>query len=348
MKLVEPDRDYVGKDVFVGIDVHKKTYAVTARCEGLVVKKFTQLADPAQLSQSLLRWFSGARIAAVYEAGFSGFGLYRHLIAKGIKCLVVNPASLEVESNNRVKTDKRDASRMAEKLEDDKIVGIYVPSLQEELDRQYQRTRSQLVKSRVRIANQLKGKLLEFGFLSPTDDQVVSAKFISKIRRLSFPVELEFCVSTIISQWEHLTKLIRETERKIKEQIANGSRQIQIIRSVPGFGDISTITISTEIASFLRFRNEKTIFSYVGLTPSEHSSGEHRRLGNISRQGSSRLRHVLTEAAWRAIKQDSSLGEAFFRIAARRGKKKAIVAIARKLVGRIRACVWNDVEFVTT
>ena len=103
--------------------------------------------------------------------------------------------------------------------------------------------------------------------------------------------------------------------------------------------------MSTEIINFLRFRNEKTTFSYVGLTPCEYSSGEHRRLGNISRQGSGRLRHILIEAAWRAIKQNKSLAEAFERIASRRGKKKAIVAIARKLIGQIRACIWNDMEY---
>ena len=181
--------------------------------------------------------------------------------------------------------------------------------------------------------------------LSPDDDKVVSAKLIARIRRLDLAEELRFCINLIISQWEHITGLIREAEKKIRDQIANGNRQVKIIKSVPGFGDISTIIVSTEIVDFLRFRNEKTAFSFVGLTPREHSSGEHRRLGSISRQGSSRLRHILTEAAWRAIKQDSSLAEAFDRIATRSGKKKAIVAIARKLIGRIRACIWNDVEY---
>ena len=156
---------------------------------------------------------------------------------------------------------------MAEKLEDDKLIGIYIPTVQEELDRQYQRTRSQLVKSRGRVANQLKGKLLEFGLLSPDDDQVVSKKFIAKIRRLELPEELRFCIDLMISQWVYISTQILSVDQKIRQQIASGNRQIQIIKSVPGFGDISTITVSTEIINFLRFRNEKTTFSYVGLTP---------------------------------------------------------------------------------
>ena len=87
-----------------------------------------------------------------------------------------------------------------------------------------------------------------------------------------------------------------------------------------------------------QFSNERSLFSHLGLTPSEFSSGENRRQGHITRQGSSRLRWILTEAAWQAIRKDQKLAEDFERISTRAGKKRAIVAIARKLAGRIRAC----------
>lgn len=87
-----------------------------------------------------------------------------------------------------------------------------------------------------------------------------------------------------------------------------------------------------------RFANERALFSYTGLTPSEHSSGASVRRGPMSRQGSSRVRHLLVEIAWRALPRDAVLQEIFDRIAATRGKKRAIVAIARRLTGRIRAC----------
>ena len=88
-----------------------------------------------------------------------------------------------------------------------------------------------------------------------------------------------------------------------------------------------------------QFHNEKKLFSFTGLTPSEHSSGEHTRLGHISRQGNPILRGILIEAAWVAIKQDEGLDEIFQRIAKKSGKKRAIVGIARRLIGRIRSCV---------
>ena len=97
-------------------------------------------------------------------------------------------------------------------------------------------------------------------------------------------------------------------------------------------------SLATELGDLSRFANERALFSYTGLTPSEYSSGATVRRGRISRQGSSRVRHVLVEIAWRTVPRDPVLQEIFERIAATRGKQRAIVAIARRLVGRIRAC----------
>ena len=87
----------------------------------------------------------------------------------------------------------------------------------------------------------------------------------------------------------------------------------------------------------IQFKNERQLFSYTGLTPSEYSSGESIRRGHISRQGNSRVRAILVEIAWRAIKKDKALAKFFERLYPRTGKKRAIVAVARKLIGRIRA-----------
>jgi transposase len=94
-----------------------------------------------------------------------------------------------------------------------------------------------------------------------------------------------------------------------------------------------------------RFANERALFSYTGLTPSEYSSGASVRRGHISRQGASRLRHVLVELAWRALPRDAALTAIFDRIAAPRGKQRAIVAIARRLIGRIRACFRHGTTY---
>ena len=108
-------------------------------------------------------------------------------------------------------------------------------------------------------------------------------------------------------------------------------------RSIPGFGAMTARVLSNELGDMKEFPNERTIFSFTGLTPREYSTGDNRRLGHISRQGSSRLRATLVEAAWRAIRRDPALNQDFLRLANKIGKKRAIVAIARKLIGRARA-----------
>ncbi len=109
MSSSSKERDYAGKKVFIGIDVHKRTYSVVCVAEGIVVKKWQTLASPEKFVQQLQKYFPGAELYSVYEAGFSGFVLHRVLQRAGIHNIVVNPGSLEVAIHNRVKTDKRDA-----------------------------------------------------------------------------------------------------------------------------------------------------------------------------------------------------------------------------------------------
>ena len=108
-------------------------------------------------------------------------------------------------------------------------------------------------------------------------------------------------------------------------------------RSVPGVGPLSTRILSNELGDMSQFQNERQLFSYTGLTPSEYSSGENIRKGHITRQGNSRVRAILIEVAWRAIGKDTALATSFERLFPHTGKKRAIVAVARKLIGRIRA-----------
>jgi transposase len=129
-----------------------------------------------------------------------------------------------------------------------------------------------------------------------------------------------------------------DLRKALQKQADNDEKLESVYRSVPGIGLITSRTLANELGDLSRFKNEKALYSYTGLTPSEYSSGEKVRRGHISRQGSARVRGLLVEAAWRVIDKDEALKEAFERIAKTSGKKRAIVAIARKLIGRIRAC----------
>jgi transposase len=124
--------DYTGKIVFVGIDVHKKTYAVTCICDNVVVKKDTLKAEPKILVAYLHKYFLNAQIKTVYEAGFSGFVLHRYLQENGIDNRVVHAASVEISARDRVKTDKRDSLKLATQLSHGRLKALHVPTVERE------------------------------------------------------------------------------------------------------------------------------------------------------------------------------------------------------------------------
>ncbi|MBF8263607.1 MAG: hypothetical protein HW387_1272 [Parachlamydiales bacterium] len=331
-------RNYTSKTIYLGMDVHKKTYAVTAICEGQVVKKDTLKADPVVLIAYCKKYFAGARIQSAYEAGFCGFHLHRCLEAEGIKNLVVDPAGMEVAVGNRVKTDKRDSLKLATHLAGGRLMGIHVPSVEREDYRAVTRLRETFSRQRSRFACQLKSLLYQHGLIQADDKRKVSEKWIKALETMPVCPGLKYAIGNYIAQWRQMDAKIKEIEKELAVQAQKDGSIEAIYRSVPGVGPISARVLANEVEDTLQFSNERRLFSYTGLTPSEHSSGENIRQGHITRHGKSILRKILVQVAWKAIHLDISLKEIFERLAAKVGKKKAIVAVARRLMGRIRAC----------
>ena len=337
---------YRGKKVYIGIDVHKKTYTFSAYCDGQICKTATVPADPKQFADSLKKWFAGATLYSVYEAGFSGFKLHRTLLSEEIKNIVINPASLEIAAKDKTKTDKRDSKKLAEQLAAGRLNGVYIPSEEEEVRRVLTRTREQIMTERIRTGNRIKARLRHFGLLLHTDDRVMSERLLREYESLPLEEGLRYSLNILISQWRFFNNQLREIRIEIKAQSFEDSYCEAIYQSVPGVGDTSARILSNELGNISkRFNSQKALFQFVGFTPSEYSSGESQRLGHIDRQGSARIRKTLTECAWRAIRIDEALRDSFNRISHRRGKKRAIVAIARKLIGRARACFANEYEY---
>jgi len=336
--MTEQRRSYAGECVYVGVDVHKETYTVTCVCHQQIVKTATVQAEPAGLAASLLRWFPGATLYSAYEAGFSAFVLHRVLTTAGITNIVVNPASIAVAANDKVKTDRRDAKKLAIDLADGRLRGIYIPTEAEELARLLPRTRAQIVEHRATIARQIKAKLHQFGLIAPSSRRMISNRYLREIAAWSLAPELRVRLPLLAEQWRFATRQLIEIRRLLQAQAAAQAELETVYRSVPGIGAVVARTLATERGDMPRLANERALFSYTGLTPSEDSSGPAVRRGHSSRQGSGRVRHLLIETAWRALPRDKVLQEIFDRIAATRGKKRAIVAIARRLTGRMRAC----------
>src|SRR5215468_1442469 len=188
--MAESRLSSTGERVYVGIDVHKATYTVTCVCQRRIVKTATVPADPASLAGSLPRWFPGATLSAAYEAGFSGFVLHRALTQAGITNIVVHPASVAVAANDKVKTDRRDAKKLAIDLADGRLRGIYVPTEAEELARLLPRTRAQLVAHRATLTRQIKAKLHQFGLITPTSRRLMSSRYLREIAAWKLPTEL--------------------------------------------------------------------------------------------------------------------------------------------------------------
>src|SRR5215510_14050792 len=283
--MAEQRISYTGERIDVGIDVHKETYTVTCLWQRQMVKTATVLADPVRLAESLPRWFPGASIFSAYEAGFSGFVLHRALTTAGITTIVVNPASVAVAANDTVKTDRRDAKRLARDLADGRLRGIYVPTEEEELARLLPRTRAQIVEHRATIARQIKAKLHQFGLITPASRRLMSSRYLREMAAWSLPPERQASLTLRAEPWRFATRQLLEMRRLLRHQ-AQAQEQIEkVYRSVPGIGEVVARTLATELGDMSRFTNERALFSYTGLTPSEYSSGASIRRGYISRQG---------------------------------------------------------------
>lgn len=335
--------DYSGQKVFIGMDVHLRQYTITCRCDGRIVKRCRIDADPAVLLAFIGKHFKGAEVHTAYEAGFSGFGLHRFLEGNGIHSAVVHAAAIEV-SQKKVKTDKRDSLKIAEQLEVGRLHGIRVPSEEEEYRRVIARTRGQLAKAHTRLLNQIRMRFHEFGLLHYEERRPMNEALAREVLERITSVDLRNGIESLLAVRATLSNEIRGLDKRLREQAQQDPFE-PTYRKVPGIGPLGARILSNELGDMSQFPNERALFSFCGLTPSEDTSDQSRHLGHITRQGSGRLRHVLVESAWVAVRKDLGLKAVFDRIAMKAGKKRAIVAIARKLIGRVRALFRSKEDY---
>jgi transposase len=236
--MAEHRLSYAGERIDVGIDVHKETYTVICLCQRQMVKTATVPADPVRLAESLPRWFPGARIFSAYEAGFSGFVLHRVLTTAGITNMVVNPASVAVAANDKVKTDRRDAKKLARDLADGRLRGIDVPTAAEERARLLPRTRAQLVAHRATITRQIKAKLHQFGLITPGSRRLMSSRYLREMAAWALPPELHVSLTLLADQWRFATRQLLEVRRLLREQAKAQAALETVYRSVPGIGEV--------------------------------------------------------------------------------------------------------------
>lgn len=246
-------RSYSGRDIYVGIDVHKRTYSVAVVMEGELLKKWRTPAIPEQLANQLKKYFPQAKLKSVYEAGFSGFGLHRDLEQAGIENIVVNASSIETAVHNRVKTDKRDALKLATQLAAGRLTSIRIPSREEEAKRLVTRTRQQLVEERTAVKNKLRMKCHQWGLLAANDQRRMSHQLMKEILEQSPAAEFCLVMEAYWQVWKTLEIQIKKLDGELKQQAASDHNE-EIYRSAPGIGPLGARVLSNELGDMSQFR----------------------------------------------------------------------------------------------
>ncbi len=338
------------KQVFCGIDVDNESWQLCFVCDGEVVEELRMKANYDKLRAHLRGYYSSSRhLRLVYEAGFSGFVLYRQLSNDGYDC-TVTPASLVPVDASKVKTDRRDAKKLAYCHSARQLRSVYVPPLVVESDRGVCRRRVQLVRQQTRAKNEIRSFLNLRGLKRPSEIRSSwSRAYLNWLSSLSFDTASEqFVLSEMLVSYQQVRDQLARVTRYVKQlsQSETYKADFKRLTCLRGVGLITAMTFLLEIHDFRRFGNEGKFCSYLGLTPSQHSSGSKVRMGHISRQGNRYVRGVLVESAWSVIRHDPHLREKYHRIKAKGSNgKKAIVAVARSLAVRLRRCLLNEEDY---
>jgi transposase len=298
----------------------------------------------------MIRRFPGCEITVAYEAGPCGFGLHDFLKEDGIPCLVVPPSLIPVESGNKVKTDKRDSLKLATLLERRMLKKVFVLSRERRMDRDLLRTRKQLVSHRADVMRQIKSKLLFHSIdINGEKHRSWSDRYVRNILDHDFQSDaLKASVEALLEVYNHLSLMICSLTKQVYalSKTERYKADVALLVTVPGIGRLSAMEILTELGDVRRFRSNEHLASFLGLTPSEYSSGEHTRRGRITRCGNKWVRTCLIECSWMLIGHDVVMREKYERIKSRRGAKRAIVAVAKALAGRIRGLLLRREKYL--
>jgi transposase len=334
--------DFAGEQIFVGLDVHLKSWKVTLATKDIVMKTFTQPPSSELLAGYLHRHYPGAQFLCGYEAGFCGFWIQKRLQELGVSCIVFNPADVPTTQKEKyTKSDRVDSRKIVDGLRNHKLSPIYIPQTVELENRTLVRLREKTVRKQTRCKNQIKAQLHFYGIRLPEDisERYWSRRFIQWLRQLQLTTTAgTSALSILLDDLEHQRKAILQLTKQIRAlaQTSRYQNQMEVLLSIHGLGTITSMVFITEIVDIHRFPDLDHLAAYVGLVPTESSTGDTRHIGSLTPRKNSWLRYLLIEAAWTAVRTDPALLLCFQRLAQRMKKTVAIIHIARKLLSRIR------------
>lgn len=338
-----------GRSVFVGLEDSKINWKLCVRADDNIINETSMPAKYSVLKSYLLNNYPDCKIKLIYEAGFRGFNLYDKLTEDNIGCIVTPPNKVTEEKSNKQKSDKRDCRRLAKILEVKDYKACHVPDKERREDRQVSRTLVCVQKDMTRIKNRIR-KFLEYHGL---DDSFKPGSWsdadYQRLKELTFTDMMQFDLNIMLTQFDELHNHKITLTNKLKELSAKPryNKTFNIFKSAPGIGWMTAIRLVLEWGEDLsRFKSSKQFGSFTGLISSEYSTGETVRYGRITRQSPYFVRGWLIQCAWTAYKRDEALLDKFERVWRNSGnKKKAIVAVARMLAVRLRACALNETPY---
>ena len=343
---------FSGRDLYVGIDVHKKRWQVAVLFDGLVLSNTSIDASSESLVVHLRKFYKDACFHCVYESGPFGFSLCRALWAAGMECMVVNPADIpDTNREQRSKTDPVDARKLARHLAAGLLHPIHIPTEKLQKQRSIIRFRKKLWGDLVRCKNRLKSELLFQGISIPAqyDNPHWSHNFLNWIEQQAYKDEdLKVTLLLMLEEVKLLRQLLLKTERRIREMMWSEafSQKSRLLRSIAGVGPLTSMLFLLEIGDVRRFKSFDALNRFVGFCPDSHSSGERQKNTGLSMRKHKQLRTMLVEAAWQLIRRDEAMLDYYQQLTKRMKGQDAIIRVARKLLRRIRAVMFSERMYV--
>jgi len=344
--------DFSGKDLFIGLDVHKKSWSVTIVVNGIEHRTFTQPPDPIALHNYLQRNFPGGSYHSAYEAGFCGYDIHRQLNSEGIENIVINAADIPTTQKDKLqKRDPVDSRKIARGLEKGTIRGIHVFDREAEELRSLNRTRFYLMRDLRRSKNRIKSFLQYYGIPLPNelDNNQWSLKFVAWLKQVNMRTPAgQDAFSNLIASYEHYRQQLLILSRIVRLRISQHDKELyRLLTSISGIGPLTASALITELGDINRFPHIDHLGSYVGLVPRVRESGETVHTGGITFRCNTFLRTLLIEASWQAIRKDPALMQYYHsRLSGSKGHK-VIIKVARKLLNRIRYVMKNRKPYMT-
>jgi transposase len=325
---------------FIGLDVHAETIAVAVAEPGGEVRSLGTIPNrPEPVARLIRKLGKPEQLRVCYEAGPTGYVLYWQLSELGVKCEVIAPTLVPVKAGDRVKTDRRDAEKLARCYRAGDLTAVWVPDAAHEALRDLVRARLAARRDQLRARNRLGKFLLRHGRRAPEGTTAWGTKHLAWVKRQSFEqAAQQATVVDYLHEVEHAAERIVRLERSIDAAIETLPQKlhavIDALQSLRGIAKISAVSIMAEVGELSRFESARQLMGYSGAVSREHSSGERTRRGSISKAGNSHLRRIVIEAAW-AYRHRPGLGATL--LARQRDQSEDIKAIAWKAQHRLHA-----------